>query len=147
MITTLLKQILTDSGCTLVLYESDKLMNLLTDQSNQLDVIGLVIQPNSGVFETQANGIAEHYTSFNLEILHQAAVEGLAEDNEVIFHDLYEVCKKVILYMIHSQEFKHIKSVPWEKIIETKYDANVIGYSLTFDLYHLHNETKDPCLT
>ena len=146
MITSKLKTILTSAGCTLVLYESDKLANLLTDQSLQTDVIGLIIQPNNGIFETQANAIAEHYTSFTIEILHQVRLEDSADNNETIFAALYEICKKVILYMIHSADFKHIMSVPWNKVIETRYDANVIGYSMDFNLYYLLNEDKDPCL-
>jgi hypothetical protein len=146
MITHKLKDILKSAGCTCIIYESDKLMNLLTDQSDQNDIIGLVIQPNNGIFETQANGIAEHYTLFTIEILKQVKLEDSAENNEDTFHDLYNVCKKVILYMIASEHFKKIIPVPWTKIIETKYDANVIGYAMEFNLYYLHNEGKEPCI-
>jgi uncharacterized Zn finger protein len=146
MITTLLKQILTDSGCTLVLYESSQLANLLTDQSNQLDKIGLLLQLDTVVLETKANALPEHYPNLVIEVLKQVRLEDLAENNEVKFQECLDTCKEIIIRLIASGQVKHFTSPTLTKILEPKYDANVIGWSMPLDLYYLFNEGKDPCL-
>jgi uncharacterized Zn finger protein len=146
VITTLLKQILIDSGCTLVLYESSQLANLLTDQSNQLDKIGLLLQLDSVILETKANALPEHYTNLTIEVLKQVRLEDLAENNEVKFQECLDTCKEIITRLIASGQVKHFPSPTLTKILEPKYDANVIGWSMPLDLYYLHNEGKDPCL-
>ena len=146
MITTLLKQILADSGCTLVLYESKELANLLTDQSNQLDKIGLILQLDTVVLETKANALPEHYPNLVIEVLKQVRLEDLADNNELTFQECLDTCKEIIIRLIGSLQVKHFPSPTLVKILETKYDANVIGWSMPLDLYYLHNESKDPCL-
>ena len=156
MIASKLKTILTSAGCTRVIYESDKLANLITDQSLQTDIVGLIIQPNELILEIKANAILEHYPPFTVEILQQAArVEELAVDsgdvlyvtgNELIYNNLLVICKKVILYVIDSAEYKQIKPMTLTKILETRYDALLIGWSMPLDLTYLLNEDKDPCL-
>jgi hypothetical protein len=146
MITSKLKTILTSSGCTLVLYESDKIANLKVDQGNQNDIIGLIIQPNEVLLEVKANAILEHFPPIVIEVIQQVELEGAADDNEVKLQTLLDVCKKIILYLINSGDYKKIDKMTATKIQETKYDANVIGWSMPLDLYYLKNENKNPCL-
>jgi len=146
MITAKLKTILTDSGCTLVLYESDKLANILTDQSDQNDIIGLILQINEVDLEIKANAIPEHYNPLIIEILQQVKLEDTADNNEIKFQALLDKCKEVIVRIIADAEFRTITPMRLTKIQETKYDANVIGWSMPFDLYYLHNEIREPCL-
>jgi hypothetical protein len=146
MITSILKKILIDSGCTLVLYEQDKLANILTDQSKQYDIVGLIIQPNSIKLEVKANSIIEHYNPLTIEIMQQVRLEDTADNNEVKLEALKDKCKVIILRIISSGYFKTILPVEILKILETKYDANVVGWAIPFDLYYLKNENKNPCL-
>lgn len=146
MITAKLKQILTDSGCTLVLYEQDKLANLKTDQGTQLDIIGLILQLNRIRLEIKANAIPEHYPDLTIEVMQQVRLEDDADNNEVQFQELLDRCKEIIVRIIHDAEFKTIQPIELTKILESKYDANVIGWSMPLDLYYLHNENRDPCL-
>ena len=146
MITAKLKIILTASGCTLVLYEQDRLANLYTDQSDQNDIIGLITQLNSMTLEVRANAIHEHYAPLYIEVLQQVRLEDAADNNEVKLQALLNICKEIIVRIIADAEFKSLKPVPVEKIFETKYDANVIGWIMTLDLYYLLNENRAPCL-
>jgi hypothetical protein len=146
MVTSKLKTILASSGCTLVLYESDKIANLKIDQGNQNDIIGLIIQPNEVLLEVKANAILEHFPPIVIEVIQQVELEGAADDNEVKLQTLLDVCKKIILYLIDSEDYKQIKAMTVTKIQENKYDANVIGWSMPLDLYYLKNENKNPCL-
>jgi hypothetical protein len=146
MITAKLKQILIDSGCTLVLYEQDKLANLMTDQSKQYDLIGLVTQLNQLTLEVQANAIAEHYNPLVIELMQQVRLEDAADNNEIKLQFILDKCKEVIVRIIADGEFRHVVPLQVLKILETKYDANVIGWSMPLNLYYLHNETRIPCL-
>jgi len=146
MITAVLKTILTSSGCTLVLYEQSQLANLYTDQSDQNDIIGLITQLDSLVLEVRANAIAEHYNPLYIEISQQVKLEDAADNNEVKLQALMEICKQVIVRIIAEATFKTVLPVPINKILESKYDANVIGWQMTFDLYYLKNENRNPCL-
>jgi hypothetical protein len=146
VITTLLKQILVDSGCSLVLYESSQLANLLTDQSNQTDKIGLILQLDSVILETKANALPEHYPNLTIEILEQVRLEDTADSNEIAFQECLDTCKEIIVRLIASGQVKHFVSPTLTKILEPKYDANCIGWSMPLDLYYLFNEGKDPCL-
>lgn len=145
MITAILKQILQDSGCTLVLYEQDKLANLYTDQSHQDDIVGLVIQPNEVTLEVRANAIMERFPPINIEIMKQVRLEDAADNNEVVLQALLDICKEVILRLIARAEFKKITTMTVFKIPERKYDANVIGWSMPIDLTYLQNENKTYC--
>ena len=111
MITAILKQILQDSGCTLVLYEQDKLANLYTDQSHQDDIVGLVIQPNEVTLEVRANAIMERFPPINIEIMKQVRLEDAADNNEVVLQALLDICKEVILRLIARAEFKKITTM------------------------------------
>lgn len=146
MITDKLKTILTAAGCTLVLYEQAQLANLYADQSNQFDTIGLILRPTDIMLEVRANAIAEHYQPITIEILQQVRLEDAADNNEVQLQALLDVCKEIIARLIHEAEFKTLTPVAATRILENKYDANVIGWSLPLDLYYLHNETRVPCL-
>jgi hypothetical protein len=145
MITQKLKTILKLSGCTLVLYESDKIANILTDRSDQNDIVGLIIQPNDLTLEIKANAILEHYNPVLIEVFSQVRLEDLAENNEQKLEDLLVVVKKIVLYLIKEGIFKKLNTFQITKIQETKYDANVIGWSMPFDLTYLANASKDPC--
>jgi hypothetical protein len=146
MITAKLKQILIDSGCTFVLYESDKLANLYADRSDQSDIVGIIIQQNTITLEVKANAILEHYPPVVIEILAQVRLEDKAEHNEVRLQELLNICKEVIVRLIASAQYKQIKPLTLTKIQETKYDANLIGWSMPLDLTYLLNETRDPCI-
>jgi hypothetical protein len=146
MITAKLKTILAASGCTLVIYEQDKLINLMTDQSDQNDVIGIITQLNSVRLEVKANAIMEHYSTLTVEILQQVRLEDAADTNETKLQATLDICKEVILRLIADAEFKTLLPVELLKIQETKYDANVIGWAIPLDLIYLKNENKDPCL-
>lgn len=142
MITSKIKTILTASGCTLVLYESDKLANLLTDRSDQFDIIGLILQPNEVTLEVKANAILEHYPPVVIEILQQVKLEDSADNNETKLQALLNICKAIILALIVTGEYKQLKTMTVTKIQETKYDANLIGWSMPLDLIYLLNENK-----
>lgn len=146
MITAKLKTILADSGCTLVLYEQDKLANLYTDRSDQFDVIGLIIQPNEITLEVRANAIHEHFNPIIIEVSQQVRLEDTADNNEVKLQALLNICKEIIVRIIATAEFKSQAPYTVVKIPESKYDANVIGWSIPLNLYWLKNETRDPCL-
>lgn len=146
MITNKLKQILVDSGCTLVIYEQQQLINLYTDQSDSTDIIGHIIRPVTVDLEVRANAIHEHYNPLTIEILQQAELEDKAENNEVQLQALLEICKQVLTRLIALQEFKAILPISALRVLENKYDANVIGWALNLNLYYLNNHTMDPCL-
>lgn len=146
MITDKLKTILNDSGCTLVIYEQEQLVNLYTDQSNSTDVIGIIMRPVDVMLEVRANAIAEHYNPLNVEVLQQVRLEAKAESNEAQLQELLDICKKIIIRLIGAAEYKTLLPIRAERILESKYDANVIGWSLPLNLYWLKNETRDPCL-
>ena len=146
MITATLKTILTASGCTLVLYEQDALANLYADQSDQNDTIGLITQLNSMTLEVHANAIHEHYNPLFIEISKQVKLEDAADNNEVVFQALLNICKQIVVRIIGEAAFKSVKPVVVDKIRESKYDANVIGWIMTLDLYYLLNENRNPCL-
>jgi len=145
MITTTLKTVLTASGCTLVLYEQDKLSNLLTDQSTQDDIIGLIIQPNSVNLVVKANAIMEQYPPYYVEIMKQVRLEDTADNNEVVLQQLLDICKQIIVRLIDLEMFRTLQPLRVDKILENKYDANVIGWSMPLDLIRLLNENRVPC--
>ena len=142
MLTAKLKLILTAAGCTTVLYESDKLANILVDTAKREEVIGLILQPNTVQLNVKANAIQEHYPPVVIEIMRQVKLENPAEDNEDKLEVLLNICKAVILGLIASGDYKKITPIELTKILETRYDANVIGWSMPLDLYYLLNENK-----
>jgi hypothetical protein len=146
MITAKIKQILIDSGCTLVIYEQDKLANLYTDRSDQFDITGVIMQQNDVILEVRANAIAEHYNPLTIDVIQQVRLEDAADNNEAKLQALLDVCKEIIVRLIADAEFKTLLPVTVVKVLETKYDANVIGWTLPLNLYYLKNELRDPCL-
>lgn len=146
MITPILKQIMTDSGCTLVIYEAERLANLYTDQSNQVDIVGLIIQPASIILEVKANAIHEHYNPLTLKVMQQVNLEDSADNNEAKLQQLLNICKEIIIRIIGEALFKTQAPYTATRILETEFDANVIGWSLPLNLYYLLNENRDPCL-
>jgi hypothetical protein len=139
MITSILKTALTTAGCTSVLYESDKLAGVITDQPNQADIIGLILQPNTMTFEVKGNGVHHHYPPVVIEIMKQVKMEDIAENNETTLTDLTLICDKFILALIKTGSFKKITSFTASKIPENKYDANILGWSLPLDLFAIEN--------
>jgi hypothetical protein len=146
MITAKLKTILTSSGCTLVIYEQDKLANLYTDQSNQIDIVGVIMQVNDLTLEVKANAILEHYNPLTIDVIRQVRLEDAADNNEVRLQELLDICKEIIVRLIADAEFKTLLPVTVLKVLETKYDANVIGWSMPLNLTYLKNENRNPCL-
>ena len=146
MVTNKIKSILTAAGCTLVLYEQDKLANLYVDRAHQFDVVGLILQQNDLTLEVKANAIAEHYNPLYIEVLQQVRLEDKAERNEVQFQELLDICKNIINRLIATGEFRHLDAFTATKILETKYDANCIGWSMPLNLYYLNNENRQPCI-
>ena len=142
MITAKLKLILTAAGCTTVLYESDKLANILMDMAKREEIIGMILEPNTVQLNVKANAIQEHYPPVIIEIMRQVKLENPAEDNADKLEVLLNICKAVILGLIASGDYKQIKPIEVTKILETRYDANVIGWSMPLDLYYLLNENK-----
>lgn len=146
MITDKIKQILIDSGCTLVIYEQQQLANLYTDRSNQVDIVGVIMRPTEVILEVKANAIHEHYNPLTIEILQQVRLEEEADLNEAQLQDLLNIAKQVIVRLIAAAEYKTVVPVVASRIFENKYDANVIGWSIPLNLYYLLNETRNPCL-
>jgi len=146
MITTKLKTILTDSGCTLVLYDQQELANLYVDRSDQFDIVGLILRPTEITLEVKANAIHEHYNPLIVEVMQQVRLEQKAELNETQLQELLDICKEIIIRLIHEAEYKTLMPIAVTRILENKYDANVIGWSMPLDLYYLLNETREPCL-
>lgn len=146
MIADTLKTILTESGCTYVLYESDKIANLVTDEGTQDDIIGLILQPNSVNLVVRANAIMEQYPPYYVEIMKQVRLEDTADNNEVVLQQLLDICKEIIVRLIALGMFKTILPLKVDKILENKYDANVIGWSMPLELTRLLNENREPCL-
>ena len=122
MITTTLKQVLTDSGCDLVLYEQDKLANLYTDQSHQDDVVGLILQPNTVTLEVKANAVHEHFPPVYVEVLQQVRLEDNADNNEAKLQALLDICKEIVVRLIGLQMFRKVQPMTLTKILENRYD-------------------------
>jgi spore maturation protein CgeB len=140
------------AGCEEVFYEADKLANVKMDESHQVKIIALILQPNQITLNVKANAIQEQYLPESIEILQQVRLEDNAMNNEVILNNLCEMCKKFIYKIIEfSQDstmdatFAKITSMTIYKVIENKYDANVIGWSMPLNLIYLFNETKPFC--
>jgi len=142
MITTKLKTILTAAGCTLVLYESDKLANLVTDQSDNNDIVGLILQPNAIKVIVKANSKQRQYPPIMIEVLKQVGLESSAEDNEVTLEALFVICESIIDGLIDSGVFKKITDMTLLKIPQNKYDANFIGWAMPLELIELENKNN-----
>lgn len=140
MITTILKA--AAAGCNQVVFESKQLANIITDQSLQGNVFCLILQADSLRLNPVSNGVREHYPSIQVEIMRQVDLEDTAENNEVALEILKEMCKAFIWQLIESGSFQKIGEVPCEKIPENKYDANMLGWSMTLDLTYIQNSNQ-----
>jgi len=138
-----LQVLLLDSGCTFVPYETDNLSNIRTDESTPADVVGLVIQPNEVVLQVKANAITEQ-PIITVEILKQVRPEDLTYNDESTLEDLLIICKTFIYKAIASKIFLKVKDVTITKIKESKYDANLIGWSIPINWVMIKNE--DHCV-
>ena len=145
MITDTLKTILADSGCTLVLYESDMLSNVPMDRSNQTDIIGLITQLDQVTLEVRANAVQERYNPLYIAVMKQVRLEDFADQNEVLYQQLLDICKEIIVRLIAAKIFKKVKDVRCTKIRENQFDANMLGWSMTLDLTPLINVARIPC--
>jgi hypothetical protein len=144
MITTQLKAILTSAGCEHVLYESDKMSNVIMDIPLKDKIIGLIIQSNEVLFEVKANAVTPRYP-ITVEILQQVTLEDTAENNEAKLTALFLIARTVLNELIISGLFHKILNTSIVKVTETRYDANVIGWAMTLDLKTV--EGFDFCLT
>jgi hypothetical protein len=140
---------LSDAGCDQIFYESDKLANIIMDESLQAKIIGLIIEPSELTLEIKANAILEHYPPVYVEILQQVRLETEAIKNSTVFEDLLTICKKVVYKLIENSQdisgdltFSKILPMTITKVLENKYDANVIGWSMPLNLTYLFNENK-----
>jgi hypothetical protein len=139
MITAILKSALSIAGCTSVLYESEQLKGIITDEVLQTDIVGLILQPQSMTFEVKANSVYNHYGSITVEIMAQVKPEDTAENNAALWETLTENCRKFILVLTGTESFKKIGNVSADKIEENRYDANLVGWALHLDLFPLEN--------
>lgn len=142
MIRTQLQTALTAAGCTLVLYESTQLANITLDPSKPADIIGMVLEPETLVLLTGGNSIAEQYPPTVVEILKQVRPEDTAVNNEQTLQELLTTAKAFIYQLVRGGGFAKIPNVPASKILESRYDANVIGWALQLTLKPLTNENK-----
>jgi hypothetical protein len=143
MIKSLLTTALTTAGCTKILYESDKLSGITSDQIEQTDIVGYIIEPNNLTFDIKSNGILRVYSPHYIEILAQVKPEEAAANNEILLESLALIAEKFIYQLVISSNFKKIVSIQAVKVLENKYDANVIGWSLPITLNYL--EMKENC--
>lgn len=139
----ILKTALATAGCTLVIYESDKIAGVTTDITHKDHILGLIIEPNSMLFEVKGNGVHKHYPPVVVEILKQVRPEDTAENNKAVMSEIGDVCIKFIMALIKTGSFKKITSINASKVQESKYDANLIGWALPLDLFYIEN--KENC--
>jgi len=145
MVTDTLKTILADSGCTLVLYESGMLSNVPMDRSNQTDIVGRITQLDQVTLEVRANAVQERYNPLYIAVMKQVRLEDFADQNEVLYQELLDICKEIIVRLIAAKIFKKVKDVRCTKIRENQFDANMLGWSMTLDLTPLINVARIPC--
>jgi hypothetical protein len=141
---------LTAAGCDQIFYESDKLGNIKMDESLQAKIIGLIIEPNEIILNVKANAIQEHYPPIYVEILQQVRLETEGIKNIYIYESLLLICKKVIRKLIEYSQigpdnmFSKILPMTITKVLESKYDANCIGWSMPLNVTYLKNENFCP---
>jgi hypothetical protein len=136
-----IEALLINSGCTLVVYETDNLSNIRTDESNATDIVGVIVQPNEVLLQVKANAITER-PILTVEILQQVRPEDLVYNNEHTLQDLLEIVKVFIYKAIAAQIFQKITDVTITKVKESKYDANLIGWSIPINWVLITNEDK-----
>jgi hypothetical protein len=139
MIQQKLKTALTAAGCTLVVYESAQLANIIADQSNAAAIMGLVYEQQNMNLETAGNGVREHYAPAVVEILAQVRPEDTAEHNAALLENLLTIAKAFIYQLIRTGDFAKIAPVPTTKVPENQFDANLIGWHLEPDLLLISN--------
>jgi hypothetical protein len=137
-----LKSTLTASGCSLVIYESDQLANITADQSHADDIIGLIVEPNSMTLNTDGNGVTKQFPATTVEIMKMVRPEDAAENNRATLESLAEIARYFAFGLINSGLYHKIPTITANKITENKYDANVIGWSLSIQLRPLANQNN-----
>jgi hypothetical protein len=142
MIRTIINTALTAAGCTKILYESDKLAGITTDDIAPGEIVGFVIEPNNVTIAVKGNGTSRTYAPHYIEILGQVKPEDLAENNETLLESLLDVAEAVVYRLVLSGSFKKIADIQAIKILESKYDANVTGWSLPITLNYLENKAN-----
>ena len=130
---TTLETYLTASGCTKIFYDSPVIANILTDEAGPDDIIAVIQEFDTMTLEPSGSGLIEHYTP-KIDILKQCEPERFATNNETTITRLKFITKVFILILMRSGEFQKIGSVPMTRVNEKKYDANVIGWTLSLDL-------------
>jgi len=134
MINGNLKTNLLTAGCTIATYQTPQGANIAADQINPADIVGVVIEPTTVTLAVQGNGIHEQWPPITVEIFKQVAVEAPADDNETILNEILTIAKVFINNLVRSQYYLKIANVPCTKITEQRYDANVMGWSLSLTL-------------
>ncbi len=139
MIKDLLIAALGTAGCTVTYYENDQLANVKLDQLSPDDLCGMVIEPTTGVFEVKGNGVQPRYSPHIVEIIKQVKPEDTADNNYATLDALMSVSIAFVNALMKTGSFKKIGSTPFTKITERKYDANVIGWSIAFNIQPITN--------
>lgn len=143
MITTI-KTLLAAAGCTFVAYENDQMVNVTIEPSTVDDIIGVVVEQSRVTFKTASNGVRSTNPTIIIEILKKIGAEQTAEQNLTALEQTKNVAEEFIHGVIMSGYFKRVTDVEGIKIIERKYDANVIGWSLAMPLTLIEN--RNACI-
>ncbi len=135
MIQSNLTTLLTTAGATVIIYESEELANVQTDKAKIADIIGLIQEPKTINLEPRGNGIDERYNPIVVEVLKQSPrAEAGAVTNEAIYDETLAVAKAFVLGIIRGGGYKKLGTVPATRVTEKRYDANLIGWSLSLIL-------------
>lgn len=129
---------LTASGCTSIIYEREDMTNIIADSSKPDDIIGILLHLN--FLTLDGPGLAEHYRPV-IDICKQVMFEDTAVNNQALMEELKDICKVFIRELIDTGSFQKIPTPRLDYINESKYDANVIGWSITLDLIRIENST------
>lgn len=139
MIRTALTTALTAAGCTRIIYESAQLANIAADAALVADVVGIILEPDGMTLELRGNGVHERYAPTIVEVVKQVIPEDTAANNEATLQAMLTVCKLFITSVVRTGAFQKVPNVPLTKVTERRYDANVLGWSMTLDLQPITN--------
>lgn len=137
---TIIESQLTAIGCDRIIYEAEGLANLKADQIKPDELVGVIIQPDEVVLEARANSVFVRQSILRVQILKQTDPVSLSEKSHDILVETLERCKQFINALIETGEFKKITSIPARKVMETSYDANMIGWMMMIDMTRLLND-------
>ena len=88
------------------------------------------------------NGVDERYYPTVIEIMKQSSgVEAGALNNEPVYLETWAIVRAFVQAIIRGGEYKKIDTIPATKITEKRYDANLIGWSLSLNLIPVTPET------